>query len=222
MKNNYWFYLKNIFINPVKAVNGFLYENDLGRVALFSFLIASSLYVIIVVLGYRAIGWGDFPYKEYYPHYFSPYWWEIFMVPIWGLVVALGFGIPCYFIGRLFGGKGTFWQVIAFVLLASIVSLPIMVAVDILTILYDPDWIIRFAKYGENYVPYSEYENKIVWFVETSYMYIAMTWQGIVTVIGLTIIHKIRWFKNTPGLILGMAIFFGFLLLIRDYVALII
>ena len=222
MTNNYWFYLKNIFTNPVKAANGILEENSLKKIALFSFLIGSLLYIIIVVMGYQALGWGNFPYKEYYPHYFSPYWWEVFVVPIWGLVIALGFGIPCYFIGKLFRGTGTFWQVVAFVLLASIVSLPIMVAVDILTILYDPEWIIRFAKYGENFVPYKGYENKIVWVIETSYAYIAQVWQGVITIIGLTIIHKIRWYKNIPGLVLGFVILFIFLLLIRDYVALII
>jgi len=219
MTNNYWFYLKNIFINPVKAANGILYEKSLGKVALFSFLIGSLLYVIIVVMDYQALGWGNFPYKEYYPHYFSPYWWEVFVNPIWGLVIALGFGIPCYFIGRLFGGKGAFWQVIAFVLLASIVSLPIMVAVDALRVIYYPEWVIQFAKYGE--MTYSPDTNRIVWFIDVSYAWIAMTWQGIVTIIGLTIIHKISWYKNILGLVLGFVIFSIFILLIRDYVALI-
>lgn len=49
-----------------------------------------------------------------------------------------------------------------------------------------------------------------------------MGWQAIVTIIGLTVIHKIIWYKNVPGLIVGNLIFVGFLLLIKDYVALII
>ena len=85
-----------------------------------------------------------------------------------------------------------------------------------------PMWIRNTCKYGDNFVPYSEYPNAVVWIIEVSYMYIAMTWQGIVTIIGLTIIHKIRWYKNIPGLVLGTLVFFGFLLLIADYVALII
>jgi len=47
-----------------------------------------------------------------------------------------------------------------------------------------------------------------------------MTWQGVVTIIGLSIIHKIRWYKNLPALILGDGILF--LILIRNYVALIV
>ena len=142
------------------------------------------------------------------------------MVPIWGLVIALGFGIPCYFVGRLFSGKGTLWQVIAFVLLASIVSLPIMVAIDALRVIYHPDWVIQFAKYGE--ITYSSNTDKIVLFIEAFYAWIAMSWQGIVTIIGLTIIHKISWYNNILGLVLGFGIFVLFLLLIADYVALII
>jgi hypothetical protein len=43
-----------------------------------------------------------------------------------------------------------------------------------------------------------------------------------VTLVGLTIIHRIRWYLNLPGILVGNAIFMAFLLLIRDYVALII
>jgi len=219
MTNNYWFYLKNIFINPVRAANGVLEENKLRNVALFGFLVGGLFYIIIVVIDYQALGWGNFPYKEYYPHYFSPYWWEVFVVPIWGLVIAFGFGIPCYFVGKLFGGKGTFSQVIAFVLLASIVSLPIMVAVDALTVIYYPDWVIQFAKYGG--ITYSSDTDTAMRFIHAFYSWIAMSWQGIVTIIGLTIIHKIRWYKNILGLVLGFVIFSIFILLIKDYVALI-
>jgi len=49
-----------------------------------------------------------------------------------------------------------------------------------------------------------------------------MGWQGIVTVIGLTVIHRIRWYANIPGIVIGNAILIVFLLLIRDYVALIV
>jgi hypothetical protein len=222
MTHTYWPYLKNIFINPRKAAISILDEKSTTLVAVYSFLIGSLLYVAIVLMGYNALGWSEFPYKDYYPHYFSPYLWEVFIVPVWGMAIAFGFGIPCYSIGRLLGGRGSLRQVIAFVLLASIVSLPLMVAVDTLTILYDPEWIVRFAKYGENYVPYQSYNNKIVWFVETSYVYIGMTWQGIVTILGLSVIHKINWYKNLPGIVLGFGIFFLFLFLIRSYVALII
>lgn len=217
MENNYWFYLKNIFINPIKAAESILEENNLRRVAVISFVIGSLLYVGIVLMGYQALGWSEFPYKQYYPHYFDPYWWEVFVNPIWGLVIAFGFGIPCYWVGKLLGGKGSFAQVITFVLLASLVSLPIMVIVDVYTITTDPGWIIRFAETGSNFVPYREYPDKLMWIIEVSYAYIAMTWQAIVTVI-----HKISWYKNIPGLIVGNMIFVAFLLLIKDYVALII
>ena len=222
MRNTYWFYLKNIFINPIKAAQGILRESDLSRVAIISFLIGSFLYVGIVLMGYQALGWGDFPYKQYYPHYFEPFWWEVFVNPIWGLVIALGFGIPCYWVGKLLGGKGSFRQVITFVLLASIVSLPIMVIVDVYTIIQDPSWIIRFAETGSNFVPYDSYPDKLMWIIEVSYAFVAMAWQAIVTVVGLTVIHRISWYKNVPGLIIGNMIFVGFLLLIKDYVALII
>jgi hypothetical protein len=137
-------------------------------------------------------------------------------------VIALGFGIPCYWIGKLFGGKGNLLQVIIFVLLASIVALPIMVVVDVYTTIKDPSWIIRFAETGSNFVPYASYPDKFIWIIEVSYAFVAMTWQAIVTVVGLTVIHKIRWYKNIPGLIIGNMVLVGFLLLIKDYVALII
>jgi len=220
MTHTYRYYLKNIFINPVKAADGILSAPNLKTIAILSFLIGSLGYVFIVLMSYNALGWNDFPYKEYYPHYFSPYWWEVFVVPVWGLVIALGFAIPCYFVGKLFRGKGTFPQVITFVLLASIVSLPIMVSADIVRIIYNPDWVIGFAKHGHNFVP--SYPNEIVRIIEVTYFYVAMTWQGIVTIIGLAVIHRIQWYKNILGIVLGMGIFFGFLLAIRDYVALII
>ena len=222
MKYNYWFYLKNIFLNPIKAADAILEENNLNRVAIISFLIGSLLYVGIVLMGYQALGWGEFPYKQYYPHYFDPYWWEVFVNPIWGLVIAFGFGIPCFWLGKLFGGQGSFGQVITFVLLASIVSLPIMVIVDVYTITQDPSWIIRFAETGSNFVSYESYPDKLMWVIEVSYAFVAMAWQAIVIVAGLTVIHKIRWYRNIPGLVIGNLIFVGFLLLIKDYVALII
>ena len=222
MNNSYWFYLKNIFVNPLNAANSILHENKLKRITIISFLIGSLMYVGITLMGYQALGWAEFPYKQYYPHYFELFWWEVFVNPIWGLVIALGFGIPCYYIGKLLGGKGSFWQVLAYVLLASLVSLPIMVVVDIYTILKDPSWIVRFAETGSNFVPYAAYPDKIMWFVEVSYAFVGMTWQAVVTVIGLTVIHKIKWYKNIPGLVIGNMVFVGFLLLIRDYVALII
>jgi hypothetical protein len=137
-------------------------------------------------------------------------------------IKRVGFGIPCYWIGKLLGGTDTFTQVISFVLLASIVSLPMQVIVDVYTILADPDLIIHFAEAGSNFIPYDAYPNKFVWVVEVSYAFVAMGWQAIVTLIGLAVIHKISWYKNVPGLIAGNVIFVMFLLLIRDHVALII
>lgn len=80
---------------------------------LWSSLLGMVPYWVIVLLGYRDLGWGAFPYKEYYPYYFDPYWWELFLIPLWALVIALGFGFPCYFLGIWFGGRGTFKQVVA-------------------------------------------------------------------------------------------------------------
>ena len=222
MSQNYGFYLLNIFANPKKVSRAIIEEKKLIKITLYSFLIGSALYIFIVLLGYQALGWGSFPYRLYYPHYFSLYWWEVFVVPIWGLVIAFGFAIPGYLLGKLLGGKATFKQVIAFVMLASIVSLPVFVIVDIITITTEPDWIVRFAKYGENIASYSEYPNKFLWIIQNSYSYVAMTWQGVVTIIGLSIIHKIRWYKNLPALVLGNGILFLFLILIRNYVALIV
>lgn len=222
MKISYRKFLMNIFVNPIKAAKEIKEQIDNKYISVYSFIIAATLYIAIVLMGYYMLGWGDFDYKKYYPHYFDPFWWEVVVVPIWGLVIAFGFGIPSYYIGKLFGGEGTYSQVIAFVLLASIVSLPIFVVVDVFTIFYDPEWIIRFATEGSNFIPIDEYPNKLVWYIETYYSAVAMTWQGIVTLIGLTIIHKIKWYKNIPAIILGNVIFIVFLLLIRDYVALII
>lgn len=184
---NYWFYLRNIFINPVMAARALRQEKRLWNVTLWSWVVGVFLYTIVVLFGYQALDWGEFPYYEYYPHYFNPYWWEVFVVPVWRLAIALGYVLSCYYIGRWLGGEASFWQVLAFVLLASIVSIPVFIVVDLLTIFYDPDWIIRFAKYGENFIPMNEYDNSLVWVIETWYSAIAMTWQGMVTLVGLII-----------------------------------
>jgi len=221
MTKNYWFYFKNIFINPVAAAKAVIEEQVLWRVMLWSFLLGCVPYWIIVFKGYQNLGWDAFPYKTYYPHYFSPYWWELLVVPIWGLVIAFGFGIPCYFLGRLFKGQATFTQVLTVVLLAAVVSLPIVVTVDLLD-LRDPADTVDFAKTGQATHPYEPGESRIAWLIQETYFYVAMTWQGIVTLIGLSVIHRIRWYWNIPGLVAGNIIFFGFLMLIKDYVALII
>jgi len=144
----------------------------------------------------------------------------MFLVPVWGLVIALGFGLPCYYLGKLFGGKGTFKQVVAIVMLASVVSLPIVVTVDLL--FPNPESTYQFVTTGTALNPYIPGESLFLWIVEQSYFYVAMTWQGIVTMIGLAVVHQLRWFLQIPGIILGNAIFFAFLMTIRDYVALII
>jgi hypothetical protein len=221
-KGNLGFYLLNVFTNPRRAYLALATERMLWPLIAWFFLIGAGLYVVVVTLGYQALGWDAFPYKQYYPHYFDPYWWEVFVVPLWGLVLALGYAIPGYLLGRLFGGQGTFSQILAAVLLATIVSLPIFIIVDVLTILFEPEWIVRFATYGDNFIPLNEAPHKLLWLVETSYSYVAMTWQGVVTVVGLTVLHRIQWWKNVPAVLAGTGIFVLFLLLIRDYVALII
>lgn len=220
MTRSLWFYLKNIFINPVAAADGISAEKNLWMLILVSALLGMLPYWLIVLLGYQALGWDSFPYKQYYPYYFDPYWWEMLVVPVWGLVIGLGFSLPCYFLGKWFGGQATLSQVIALVMLGSVVSLPIFVLVDLT--LYDPNQIIEFAKTGIAVHPYIPGENWLVWFIQQSYAYFAMGWQGIVTLIGLTVIHRNRWFANLPGIVVGNVVFMIFLLLIRDYVALII
>jgi hypothetical protein len=88
--------------------------------------------------------------------------------------------------------------------------------------LYDPNQVIEFARTGVAVHPYIPDENWFVWFIQQSYAYFAMAWQGIVTMIGLTVIHRNRWLANIPGIVMGNVVFVAFLLLIRDYVALII
>lgn len=217
---NIWFYLKNIFINPVAAAKAIAQERKLWPLILWSSLLGILPYLLIVVLGYRDLGWDAFPYKQYYPHYFDPYWWEIFLVPVWSLVIAFGFGLPCYFLGRWFGGKGRFKQVLAMIMLASVVSLPIMVTVDLL--IPNPELTYQFATTGTSLNPYQPGESRFVWLIEQSYFFVAMAWQGIVTLVGLAVIQRTRWYLQLPGLIIGNALFFAFLLAIRDHVALII
>lgn len=220
MTQNLWFYLKNIFINPFAAAEGICDEKHLWPLIIISSLLGMVPYWLIVLLGYSALGWDQFPYKQYYPYYFDPYWWEMLVVPVWALIIALGFSIPCYYLGKWFGGRATFTQVLAVVMLGSVVSLPIFVLVDLT--LYDPNQIIAFAKTGIAVQPFVVGENWTVWFIQQSYAYFAMGWQGIVTLIGLTVIHRNRWFANVPGIVVGNIVFMVFLLLIRDYVALII
>jgi len=220
MNKSIWFYLKNIFVNPTAAAQGIASEKKLWKLILIASLLGILPYWLIVLLGYQALGWEAFPYKQFYPHYFDPYWWEMLVVPVWGLAIAIGFSVPCYCLGKLFGGKATFEQVVAVVMLGSVVSLPIFVLVELS--LYDPNQIVQFAKTGIAVHPYVMGENWLVWFIQSSYAYFAMGWQGIVTIIGLTVIHGIRWYANIPGIVVGNAIFMVFLLLIRDYVALII
>ncbi len=220
MTKSLWFYLKNIFINPFAAAEGICDEKNLWPLIIISSLLGMLPYWLIVLLGYSALGWDQFPYKQYYPYYFDPYWWEMLVVPVWALIIALGFSIPCYSLGKWFSGRATFTRVLAVVMLGSVVSLPIFVLVDLT--LYDPNQIIAFAKTGIAVQPYVVGENWTVWFIQQSYAYFAMGWQGIVTLIGLTVIHRNRWYLNIPGILAGNAIFMAFLLGIRDYVALII
>lgn len=220
MTHSLWFYIKNIFIHPFKAAEGISVERNLWPLIVVSSLLGMIPYWLIVLLGYSALGWEAFPYKQYYPYYFDPYWWEMLVVPVWALVIALGFSIPCYFLGKWFSGKGTFLQVLAVVMLASVVSLPIFVLVDLS--MYNPNQIIEFAKTGIAVQPFVPGGNWFAWMIQQSYAYIAMGWQGIVTVIGLTVVHRIRWYANIPGIVAGNVIFTIFLVLIRDYVALII
>jgi len=220
MTKNLGFYLKNIFINPVAAARGIQTEKNLWSLIIVSSLLGMLPYWLIVLRGYAALGWDAFPYKQYYPYYFDPYWWEMLVVPIWAVVIALGFSFPCYFLGTWFGGRATFLQVLSVVMLASVVSLPIFVLVDLA--LYDPQQIIQFAKTGVAVQPFIPGENRIIWFIQQSYAYVAMGWQGIVTIIGLTVTHRNRWFANIPGLVVGNVVFIVFLIAIRNYVALII
>ncbi len=97
-------------------------------------------------------------------------------------------------------------------MLASVVSLPVFVLVDLT--MYNPNQIIEFAETGIAVQPYISGENWIAWFIQQSYAYIAMGWQAIVTLVGLTVIHRIRWYANIPGIVVGNAIFITFLLLI--------
>lgn len=214
------FYLKNIFISPIAAARAIAIERKLWSLILGSSFLGVLPYWVIVLLGYRDLGWGAFPYKTYYPNYFDLYWWEMLLVPVWGLVIALGFGLPCYFLGKLVGGEGSFKQVVAMIMLASVVSLPIMVTVDLL--LPNPESTYQFATTGTVLNPYQPGENIFIWIVEQSYFYVAMTWQGIVTLIGLAVIHRTPWYLQVPGIVLGNNLFFGFLMVIRDHVALII
>lgn len=131
MTQSIWFYLKNVFVNPIAAAKGISNEKKLWKLILFSSLLGILPYWLILLLGYQALGWYAFPYQEYYPYYFDPYWWELLVIPVWGLVIAVGFSTPCYLIGKRLGGQATFTQVIAVVMLGTVVSLPIFVIVDL-------------------------------------------------------------------------------------------
>ena len=95
-----------------------------------------------------------------------------------------------------------------------------MLLVDLF--LWDPQQIITFAKTGVATHAYIPGESWPAWFIQQSYAYLAMGWQGIVTLIGLSVVHDNRWYTNIPGILVGNLIFVLFLLLIRDHVALII
>ena len=220
MTQNFWFYLKNIFFHPMKAARAIAVEKNLWPLIIISSLIGILPYWIIVLRGYQALGWGAFPYKQYYPHYFDPYWWEMLLVPVWGLVLALSLSIPCTFLGQWLGGKASFTTVLAIVMLGSVVSLPIFVFVDLF--MWNPQHVIEFAKTGVATQAYLPGENWLVWFIQQSYAYFAMGWEAIVTLVGLTVVHRNRWYANLPGIVIGNGMFIVFLLLIKDYVALII
>ena len=142
------------------------------------------------------------------------------VVPVWGVVLGLGFSLPGYFLGKWFGGKASFAQVLAIVMLGSVVSLPLFVLVDLF--MWNPAHIIEFAKTGVATQVYIPGENWLVWFIQQSYAYFAMGWEAVITLVGLTVVHRNRWYLNIPGLVVGNGIFITFLLLIKDYVALIV
>jgi hypothetical protein len=69
MASKIWFYLRNIFIHPVTANRAILHEKNLWPLILVSSFIGILPYWLIVLLGYQALGWDSFPYKQYYPYY---------------------------------------------------------------------------------------------------------------------------------------------------------
>jgi len=164
-------YVKDIFIHPRRAAEN-LRQADasaLNRVTWWSFVIGVISYEIIVLIGYATLGWGAFPYREYYPHYFEPYWWEVFLVPVWAVVLGFGYAIPCYYLGKSWEGTATFKQVLAWCLLASVVSLPLFLAVDLYNVVRYPDYVIMFVTTGANPTDPAAYVNIVEWFLLQNY-----------------------------------------------------
>jgi hypothetical protein len=194
MTPSYWFDLRNVFIYPAKAARALRDEQRLSRVSWISYSIGVLSYAMIVYLGYSAIGLRDFPHRVYYPHYFSPCWWEFFVLPVWGGVLALGYAVPAYLMARLLGGQGTWRQTLALVLLASVVSVPVSLIVDAWGILRFPELRVAFAKYGPQGVTPDMYRGEVFRVANTWYAYVSMAWQGIATGIGLAAIHRTKWY----------------------------
>jgi hypothetical protein len=86
----------------------------------------------------------------------------------------------------------------------------------------DPESTYAFATTGVALNPYQPGENIVLWYIQQSYFFAAMAWQGVVTLIGLAVIHQKPWYLQIPGIVIGNVLFFGFLLAIKDHVALII
>ena len=95
-------YLVNVFVHPRRAFEALAVDRARAwRLAVLFFVPGVAMYVVVVALGYQALGWDAFPYRRYYPGYPDPYWWELLVVPLWGLVLVLGYSVPGYVVARV-------------------------------------------------------------------------------------------------------------------------
>lgn len=223
MLRNFFGYFVGVILHPSRTIEEILSDDRMLRYGLFSYLIYSVYYTVFVTYGYLILDQAGFQYQTYYPNYPSPYYWEIFMVPLLFLVQWLTLALVAYGGARFLNGKGTFLHTFAVLGLALFVpQLVTYAVVDTPNALLMPQSILEFAKAGDYAKNVSVFgpPGSLLRQVADSYLYIALLWALVVSAMAVAKAQKISFWKALPFVVLGMVWIAPIIVLTKNYVVL--